>query len=162
MRIRVREGKLSDKGLFRKLQKQYLNDPENEGVLLADTAESETFCDSMFTVAVESEGGFVLFVADKGVVVVTEMTTPGTFKMGKMALIWLAYVSLDGRDQGIEEALFKATVELTKALGYDGVTFSAPSVGKWVEVAEENEFSPFMLHQVKDLREEPDDDAEVD
>lgn len=144
--IRVREARERDLGLFRKLQAEFAEDPENEGTLVKYEEENCEFFDALFNMYVDSSHGFVLFVAEWGMIVVGALRSEAKFKMGDIANVWFAYVSQAGQKNGIEEALFEAAIEKVKEQGYNGITFGTPSVGKWVEVAESHGLTPFMLN----------------
>jgi GNAT superfamily N-acetyltransferase len=132
--------------LFRKLLSDSFDDPENEGLLVANSEDTMAFFDELFKSAV-----FVLFVADKGMILVSETQSPATFKMGKLASVMAAYVTPDAKDQGIEKALFAEAKDRVESLGYNGLIFATPSVGTWQATAEEVGFEPFMLHMSLEL-----------
>jgi ribosomal protein S18 acetylase RimI-like enzyme len=149
--IRVREAKPRDVGLFKKLWGEYLNDPENANLLVAWDETSQAAFERVFNNIVENEEGFVFFVADKALMLVSYWEESVSFKAGKIAQILGAYVRPDARDRGIEQALLNAAKDRLESEGFGAMTIAAPSVGTWVEVAEELEFKPFMLHQVLEL-----------
>jgi ribosomal protein S18 acetylase RimI-like enzyme len=146
MKIRVRDAKPRDLGLFRKLLSDSFSDKENEGLLVIGDEKTIAFFDELFKSAIA-----VFFVADKGMLMLSENLSPASFKVGKLASVMASYVTPDARDQGIEEALLGAAVDRSKELDFGGITFSTPSVGKWQSVSEDLEFEPFMLHAVKPL-----------
>jgi GNAT superfamily N-acetyltransferase len=146
VKIRVRDSKPRDLGLFRKLLSDSFADEENEGLLVDGDENTMSFFDELFKSAVA-----VFFVADKGMLMLSENRSPASFKLGKVASVMAFYVTTDARDQGIEEALLSAAVNRAKELDFGGLTFSTPSVGKWQTVSEELEFEPFMLHAIRSL-----------
>ena len=146
MKIRVRDAKPRDLGLFRKLLSDSFSDEENAGLLVESSEETMVFFDELFKSAI-----FVLFVADKGMLMVNETQSPATFKMGKLASIMSAYVTPDARDEGIENALFLEAKKRVTDLGYNGLIFATPSVGTWQETAENFGLEPFMLHMSTEL-----------
>jgi len=153
-KIRVREAKPRDLGLFRKLQAEFSADPDNEGTLVKYEPETYEFFDGLFNLYVEDDSGFILFVGEWGMIVAGALRAEAKFKMGDVANIWFAFVSTEGRDSGIEEALFEETMKRLQEQGYNGVTFGTPTVGKWTEVAENFGFNPFMLTFSKEFSQE--------
>jgi ribosomal protein S18 acetylase RimI-like enzyme len=149
--IRVREAKARDLGLFRKLQAEFSDDPDNANTLVKYEEETHEFFDSLFNMYVESDNGFVLFVGEWGMIVVGALRGEAKFQMGSVANVWFAYVSEEGRDAGIEEALFKEALSRVKDQGYNGITFGTPTVGQWTEVAESHGLSPFMLNYSREF-----------
>lgn len=146
--IRVREAKPRDLGLFRKLQGEFFDDPENSGAVAQNNSE---FFDTLFHTLVESDDGFILFVAEKGMIVVGPVHTDAKLRFNKLGNIWTAVVSADSRDLGIEMALFVEAKKLAMDKGYDGLSFASPSVGTWSEVAEDSGFEPLMIHYLLEL-----------
>lgn len=158
MKIRIRDAKDRDLGLFRKLLDEFLTDPDNENFLVeADSDETKFYFDEMFKTSVDLDDSFVIFVADKACLAACSLRAGVKFKQGFVATIWMAHVSKDVRDEGIEEALFKEAKKRLNSLGFDAITFASPSVGKWVETAEEIGFEPFMLHQILKLEGDEDE-----
>jgi GNAT superfamily N-acetyltransferase len=128
-----------------------LDDPENVDLLVKNSPETVEFFDQLFKEAVDNPFGFVLFVADKAVIAITEVQSVVSFKLGTVASITALFVSKDGRGEGVEEILLEAAKTRAVDLGYGGIVFSTPTVGKWSDVAETNGFEPFMLHYVAKL-----------
>ena len=52
---------------------------------------------------------------------------------------------------GIEDILIDTAKQVTRDMGYGGITFASPSVGKWIDAVEGSGFEPFMIHYVLDL-----------
>ena len=149
--IRVREAKSRDLGLFRKLQAEFSEDPDNANTLVKYEEDTHEFFDELFNMYVESDNGFVLFVGEWGMIVAGALRTEAKFQMGDVAAVWFAYVSKEGRDQGIEEALFEEMIKRIQEQGYNGITFGTPAVGAWTEVAEKHGLNPFMLSYAREF-----------
>ena len=145
-KIRVREAKLRDIGLFKKLWQAGIDE-------FTSGKGTTAFFEELFNKYVETDNGFVLLVADKGVLVAGE--TDAQFESaGTIAQIWGVYVSKDFRDQGIELAMINEAKLKFKALGYSIVALATFSAQEITEVIIEAGFKPLMVHHI--LSEEAD------
>jgi ribosomal protein S18 acetylase RimI-like enzyme len=153
-KIRVRESKIRDLGLFRSLWKKYLNDPENSDVLVTPDKQAEEVFEGLFKVYTASEAeGIVLFVGEVGVLMAGTLNTNVNYRTGNTAHIWGAFVREDARGRGIAKELFKVAKEKLKELGFESVTLALPSNNLRTTVAAKG-FKPFMVHHYMPLEEE--------
>ncbi len=112
-KIRVREAKFRDLGLFKKLWAGLLEQQEKEGSHIVANEQSLCLYEGLFRAYVEQGmEGFVLFVADKGVLMWGETNAPLDYG-GKAAMVWGCYV-VPGAPVEIANALSLRAMERAK------------------------------------------------
>lgn len=122
-KIRVREAKARDLGLFRKLWAEFLQDQAGKGAKVADSARSLRFFEKLFDIyAAGAFEGTVLLVADKGILMWGDAGSPVEYKDGKTAMAWGSYVVPVENEAAIYEALETKAIEVLLEQGFKGVT----------------------------------------
>ena len=92
-KIRVRNAKASDHGLFRKLWMGLLEQQVKEGSIVGATDATLAFYERLFNSYINSDfDGIVLFVADRGVLMWGASGTHVSYP-GKTATAWGAYIA---------------------------------------------------------------------
>jgi len=119
-KIRVREAKPRDRGLFKKLWKSYLEEErETGGIMLPTEANIETSAVMFDNYVDGTYEGVVLFVADKAVLMYGDPGMVFETTLGKVAWGWGIYVHPDFREKGIAKELTKAAVDKLISLGFN-------------------------------------------
>lgn len=137
-KIRVREAKARDIGLFKKLWQ--------DGIEESDSGKGSTvFFEELFDQYVESGEGFILLVADKGVLIAGEAKTQFE-AVGTIAQIWGIYVSKDFRGQGIELAMLNEAKSKLKSQGHATVALAIRPDQEIVEAVGEAGFRQLMSY----------------
>jgi len=122
-KIRVREAKARDVGLFRKLWADFLQDQAGKGAKVADSARSLKFFEKLFEIYVMGAyEGTVLLVADKGILMWGDAGSPIEYKDGKTAMGWGEYVVPVENEAEIRDALETKAIEILREQGFKGVT----------------------------------------
>lgn len=127
-KIRIREAKARDVGLFRKLWKAYLESNEKCGSSVAVTDRNlilpgrvfESYVDAP-TATLPALTGIVLFVADYAVLMAGESPAPLDYTCGKVAHLWGVYVQ-PGHEVG--EQLVTEGLKRLKEKGFNTVLFT--------------------------------------
>lgn len=121
-RIRVREAKLTDIGLFRKLWTMFLEQQVKDGSIVVPSARTMAAYERLFNVYVEKEyNGLVLFVADKGVLMYGDAVSPMECSLGRMVTSWGVFVVPGLDDEKIRFAMLEYAEEWATAQGFDGI-----------------------------------------
>jgi GNAT superfamily N-acetyltransferase len=119
-KIRVREAKPRDRGLFKKLWKLYLEEEHERGGVVLPTDENVEVAATLFDRYLgEDFDGVVLFVADKAVLMYGDAGMFYKTSLGKVATPWGIYVDPEVRNLSVATELTKAAVEKLTALGFD-------------------------------------------
>lgn len=122
-RIRVREAKARDVGLFRKLWAEFLTDQAEKGAKVAGTDRSLKFFEKLFDIYVAGAfEGTALLVADKGILMWGDAGSPIEYKDGKTAMAWGSFVAPVENRAEIYEALEGRALEILREKGFKGVT----------------------------------------
>lgn len=121
MKIRVREAKQRDKGLFRKLWKSYLKDQHKKGSDILPTAANLDKFELIFEKYVSGEfEGIVLFVADDAVLMWGSQGEPAfETNYKKPATAWGTYVGEKLRGKGVSKELRKIAAQKLREKGFD-------------------------------------------
>ena len=132
-KIRIREAKPRDTGLFRKLWKAYLESNEKAGSAVCPTDKNIIGPEGLFARYVKDpsvEGwvspldGVVLFVADYAIFMAGQAGTNIDYNCGKVANLWGVYVQ-PGKDVG--DQLVAEGLKRLKEKGFDTVLFTCTS-----------------------------------
>lgn len=123
MKIRVRNGKPRDLGLFLSMWRKYLENEYAQGSGVPATDENmEVYCDIFNLYVSGEEPGVVLFVAECAVFM---FGTAGTSRLQSerdpVANGWGVYVDPDHQGQGIADALYTQAHKQLKELGFKTV-----------------------------------------
>lgn len=106
-KIRVREAKLRDVGLFKKLWAESLQQGAKAGSIVAATERTLDAYVKLFNVYVEGDyEGIVLFVADKGVLMWGCAGSPMDYSAGRMITDWGFYATSESSED-IQRALLE-------------------------------------------------------
>jgi len=120
-KIRVREAKIRDKGLFRKLWMELLQKQEKEGSIIKPSAQTMEVYDLLFEAYLEGKfEGIVLFVADRGVLMCGDAASPFDYHAGRMLTFWGVFTTSD-EDKSIQSALMNHVVSWAKEHSFDGI-----------------------------------------
>jgi GNAT superfamily N-acetyltransferase len=123
MKIRVRDARPRDIGLFRKLWIQYLNESIKAGALVTANDKTLATYEALFEHYVTGElPGIVLFVADKAVLVAGAPISSFDYTQ-PTAFGWGLYVETDARRQGVATEMVKVAKEKLKERGFTVVNF---------------------------------------
>lgn len=118
-KIKIRDAKLRDVGLFTKLWKQYLESNEKLGAAITAAERNLVTPAFLFEQYVSGRlSGIVLFVADYAVLMAGEGPAPIDYNCGKVAIIWGLYV-MDGKDEGIGAEIVQTALRVLKQKGFD-------------------------------------------
>ena len=124
--IRVREAKIRDKGLFRKLWKAFLEEMYKKGgkATYLPTETNLDLFETIFEAYTNKQfPGIVLFVGEDAVLMWGDSgAIVFETEFGKQAVAWGTYVSPEFREMGISEQMTETAVQKMKALGFDWVT----------------------------------------
>lgn len=122
-KIRVRDAKSRDVGLFRKLWAKYLKEQHKHGSLIIPDDHNLNVGVNLFNLYVGKElDGSVLFVSDVAVMMWGDMGSPYHLSVGdRVAYGWGIYVEPEHRGRGIGDALHKGTVERLGAMGFEAL-----------------------------------------
>lgn len=125
-KVRVRESKIRDLGLFRKLWKQYLEANEKGGSTVAVTDKNMVGPERLFEQYTNGTLlGVVLFIGDYAVLMAGDSGID--HNCGKVAMLWGLFVTEPKRKNGIATLLMEEASKLLKAKGFGAVmtTFTA-------------------------------------
>lgn len=118
--IRVRKATERDKGLFRKLWLDYLEDRMDNGAYIAPTDSTLIGYENIFNSYVTGEfNGIILFVADCAVMMCGDSGSYFDHTVGKVATNWGSHVTLERRGQGIGKALQEEAFGLLREMKFD-------------------------------------------
>jgi hypothetical protein len=124
-KLRVREAKARDVGLFRKLWADFLRDQVEQGAKVADNARSLKFFEKLFEIYVMGAyEGTALLVADKGILMWGDAGSPIEYTAGKTAIAWGSYVAPVENRVEIYAALETRALEVLREKNFKGVTRS--------------------------------------
>lgn len=134
MKIRVREAKLRDKGLFRKLWSQLLEDQYEKGSQVLPSENNLDIYEVIFEKYVSGEfPGVVLFVAEDAVLMWGHTGQEALETKDKIATGWGTYVGPKLRGKGASKELRKVACEKLKELGFEivmGTTLTGNEEGE--------------------------------
>jgi hypothetical protein len=124
-KIRVREAKPRDIGLFKKLWAEHLEASAKAGSIIAATEKTLDVYVKLFNMYLAGDyEGVVLFVADKGVLMYGDAGAPLEHVHGRMVTDWGHY-STSGAPEGLEDALQTHAQAWAVEHGFDGVLVDA-------------------------------------
>lgn len=123
MKIRVREAKPRDRGLFRKLWKEYLKDQVKKGGDILPTKNNLDKFEMIFDKYVNKElPGVVLFVADHAVAMFgSRGEEVFDINIEKPAQGWGTYVKPEARRHNIGTKIREVAVEKLRELGFKNI-----------------------------------------
>lgn len=123
-KIRVREAKSRDIGLFRKLWTAFLTENEKNGAIVRASEKNVAVYERLFNLYVEGKAaGVVLFVADHSVLMWGDGGSPFE-ATAKVAQAWGTYVKEDKRKTGIAKAMRTEALKKLHALGFEKIVAS--------------------------------------
>lgn len=149
-KIRVRNSKPRDLGLFRKLWKQFLTENEKAGSTVSATAKNMETPESLFKVYTDGDvQGIVLFVGDYAVLMAGDTQIEHT---GRTAMLWGLYVEESRRKNGVATLLIEEAKKQLKAAGYNSVltVFGAQNEAAG-QIANKQEAKPIFVSARVDL-----------
>ncbi len=144
-KIRVREAKPRDLGLFRKLWQECIDESTyGPGTM--------PIFEELFNACVEADNGFVLLVADKGILIAGE--AEAQFESASPAAqIWGIYVAKGARDKGVASAMLEEAKLRFKTLGHSAAAIALSPNQEVVAAVEKAGFKPFMTQYVLNAEE---------
>jgi len=120
-RIRVREAKARDIGLFKKLVMEALLEQEKEGSIMRAGDRTLDVSEKLFHMYLDEDlEGVILFVADRGVLLWGDAASLMDSSLGKVITAWVTYVVPDS-PEGVREALHQHAEEWAKERGFEGI-----------------------------------------
>jgi hypothetical protein len=135
-KIRVREAKPRDKGLFKMLWQKFMEEQHKKGDLALPSEHNLGFYAELFDLYVSGEvDGVVLFVADQAVTMCGDPLSYLELRYGRQAYWWGMYVEPENRKLGISNAFHGKMQELLQEKGFD---FGATTHVEGDEVAVKN------------------------
>ena len=128
-RIRVREAKPRDIGLFKKLWIKLLADQNSKGSLIKANDVNLDVATNLFKMYVDSEisgefqrEGVVLFVSDVAVLMWGDMGPNFQLEIGdKIAYGWGIYIEPEHRGKGISDQLQAEAIKKLSEMGFDAM-----------------------------------------
>ena len=121
-KIRVRDAKPRDIGLFKKLWRANLEENEALGSIVASTEKNLATVEATYNLYTSGElDGFAFFVGDYGVLLVGATGAAVEHNCGKTAMLWGMFVREDKRKGGVATALVTEAKKRLKAAGFDTV-----------------------------------------
>ena len=121
-KIRIREAKPRDVGLFTKLWKSYLESNEKAGSVICPNDQNMAGPILMFERYVSADlRGVILFIADYAVLMAGEQALPLEYNCGRVANLWGAYTL---PDHEIGSQLVDEGLKRLKEKGFDTVLFT--------------------------------------
>lgn len=128
-KIRVREAKVRDIGLFKKLWMKFLEAQHESGSLILPTEKNLDFAVGLFKSYVDEDlpaetrsEGVVLFVSDVAVLFYGDINLPYDVSIGKkVAYGWGYYVEPEHRGKGILKEMQKYALEKLSNMGFDAI-----------------------------------------
>jgi hypothetical protein len=142
-KIRVREAKARDIGLFKKLWLELLEKQHSEGSVVLAGDQTLAFYEALYTAYIDGRfEGVIFFVADKGVLMWGDSGSPLQYP-GKTVTAW----GHMAHDDKINEALLEAADTWAKEKGFEGIIAQTP-----VQVPPSDGFTPFaaLVYRVID------------
>jgi len=149
-KIRVRNSKPRDLGLFRKLWKQYLTENEKAGSTVAATDKNMAAPEALFNAYTNEDlSGIVLFVGDYAVLMAGDNQVDHN---SRTAMLWGLYVEESRRKNGVGTLLIEEAKKQLKAAGYSTVltVFGAQNEAAG-NIANKNEAKPIFVSAKVDL-----------
>jgi len=122
-KIRVREAKPRDLGLFRKLWVEFLKEQSEKGSFILNTEHNLRVYEAVFNLYTEKTiPGTVLFIAEDAVLMwgqagKDELETD----LGVIAQGWGTYIKADSRGKGYSKAIRAEGQKRLKELGFDTI-----------------------------------------
>jgi len=121
-KIRVRDAKPRDIGLFKKLWRSNLEENEKAGSIVASTEKNLASVEATYNFYISGElEGFAFFVGDYGVLLVGTTGAAAEYNCGKTAMLWGMFIREDKRKGGVATALIEEAKKRLKAAGFDSV-----------------------------------------
>lgn len=121
-KIRVRDAKPRDIGLFKKLWLDNLKENEKAGSIVATTEKNLAMIEATYNLYTSGElDGFALFVGDYGVLLAGATGAAVEHNCGKTAMLWGMFVREDKRKGGVATALVEEAKKRLKVTGFDSV-----------------------------------------
>lgn len=118
--IRVREAKIRDIGLLKKLWTKLLEKQKEEGSIIKVNEKTLNFYENLFNVYVTGEHeGLVIFVADKGVLMWGDPGSPLDLP-GKLIMAWGVYIEPEFEEL-IKKPLFEYALNWLKEHKFTGI-----------------------------------------
>lgn len=121
-KIRVREARERDKGLFHKLWKELLLEQQENGSIVRGDSEKniEIFTNVFKSYTDSSEDGVVLFIGEIAVLMAGNPGNEVELTIGRRpARNWGMYVVPDQREKNIETKLYEAGFKRLREMGFD-------------------------------------------
>jgi len=141
-KIKIRDAKPRDVGLFNKLWKAYLESNEKLGAAITTSDRNLAMPQFLFEQYVSRKlSGIVLFVADYAVLMAGEGASPIDYNCGKVAIIWGVHVQ-DGKDDGVGAEIVQTALRMLKQQGFDSILTT---------YAAQNEALPKLLPNAKSM-----------
>ena len=129
-KIRVREARPRDVGLFRSLWSQFLREQQEAGsIIRGDSEKNLEIFTNVFKTYVDKEAseydqhnGIALFIGEVAVLLVGASGNSVEMTIGRRpARVWGIYVIPDQRDKGIEVKLYEEAFKRLREMGFDAV-----------------------------------------
>lgn len=125
-KIRVREAKPRDIGLFKKLWKDFLVEQQSLGsIVKGDSDRTNEVYSNVFNMYVGEEPsyqGVVLFIGEIAVVMAGDNGIDAEFTIGtRPANVFGVYVAPDHRGKGLATKLYEEAFKRLKTMGFDAV-----------------------------------------
>jgi len=120
-KVRIREAKERDLGLFRKLWKAFLTEQRERGAAMLPNDHNMEMFDGLFNLYVveKSFKGFILFVGEQAVLMAGNPGNIFETSLGEVAYGWGAYVAPEYRGKKIGKELYAAAKEKIMEMGFD-------------------------------------------
>lgn len=119
-RIRVREAKIKDIGLFRKLWLRLLEEQSKRGSLIKISQKTINFYENLFNLYIDKQyKGIVLFVADRGILMAGDYDHPLDCNV-KPIMNWGCYAESE-QEEDIKQALWDYFTSWAKENKFTGI-----------------------------------------
>lgn len=121
-KLRVRDAKPTDGGLFRKLWIKYLEEQHQKGNHILPNDHNMDLFEKLFNLYVsDTWDGIVLFIADKAVLMWGEVPQEFEHNLGRFANGWGTYVDEAIRERGASKLLREAAFDKLREKGFESV-----------------------------------------
>ena len=124
-KIRVREAKPRDVGLFKKLWGEFLIEQEKLGSMIKGSEKNLDIYTSVFSKYVDPESGYegvAMFIGEVAVVMAGDNGTNAELTIGrKPAAVFGVYVAPDQRGKNLGAKLYEECFKKLKDMGFDAV-----------------------------------------
>jgi GNAT superfamily N-acetyltransferase len=120
-KVRVREAKERDLGLFRKLWKAFLTEQRGRGAAMLPSSHNMEIFDALFNLYVveKSFKGFILFVGEQAILMAGNPVSEFESSLGEVCYGWGAYVAPEYRGKKIGKELYSVAREKILEMGFD-------------------------------------------